>query len=71
MEAHMLLRLERSRNFGHSLAEALHHHKAQVVVQGILGHSPDSLLRGPRLMEVPALGAGELVRQVDVAIVAR
>ena len=33
----MLLRLERSRNFGHSLAEALHHHKAQVVVQGILG----------------------------------
>ena len=65
---HILLRLARSTNWGHSLAEAPLHHKAQVVVQGSLGHSPDSLLRGPRLMVVPALGAGEPVRQVAVWI---
>lgn len=71
MEAHILLRLGRNKNFGHSLAEApLHHHKAQVVVQGSLGHSPGSLLKAPRLRVVPAQGAGVLVRRVDVAMVA-
>lgn len=45
-------------NFGHSLAQAPCHH-SQVVVQGSLGHSPDSPLRCPRLKVVPAQGADE------------
>lgn len=66
-EAHiLLLRLGQSRSWGHRLAEAALHHRAQVVVQGSLGHSPDSLLRGPRLMVVPAQGAGVRARQAGV-----
>lgn len=71
-EAHILhLRLARSRSLGHSLAEAALHHHIQVVVQDSLCHSPGSLLGGPRLMVVPAQGAGERERQVDGEIDAR
>jgi len=65
-------RLERNKNFEHNSAEdLLHQHKALVVVQDTLGRSQGSRLEGPRLMVVPALGAGGLVRQVDVEIVVR
>lgn len=56
----------RKRNWwGHSLAEAPSHHNAFVVVQGNLGHSPDSLLKGPRLTVVSAQGADVLATQLD------
>ena len=55
--------LERRRQgLGHSLAEAPYPHMVHLGV-GSLGHSPDILLGGPRLMEDSAQGAGEYVRQ--------
>lgn len=63
-EAHNVLLLLQAPNmsFGHSLARASYHYTAQV--EGSLGHSPGSLLTGPRLRVVPAQGAGERARRV-------
>jgi hypothetical protein len=58
-------------SFGHSLAEAPSHHTAQVVVQGSLGHSPDSPLKAPRWRVAPAQDADELAKQEDVALASR
>lgn len=38
----------RNMSYGRSQAEAPYHHR--YLVEGSLGHSPDSLLEGPRLM---------------------
>lgn len=51
----------RRRGLGHSLAEAPYPHMVHLGV-GSLGHSPDILLGGPRLMEDSAQGADECVR---------
>lgn len=62
MEAHTVLLQGQSMRSGRSQAEVPLHHKDWGLVQGGLGHSPDILLRrGPRLMVVPAQGAGERV----------
>jgi hypothetical protein len=50
-------------SFGHSLAQVLCHRMPPTVV-GILGHSPGSPLKAPRLRVVPAQGADERARQV-------
>ena len=55
-------------SFGHSLAEAPSHHTAQVVVQGSLGHSPDSPLKDPRWRVALAQDADGLARQEDVVL---
>jgi hypothetical protein len=52
----------RRRGLGHSLAEAPYPHMVHLGV-GSLGHSPDILLEGPRLMEDSARRADEYVRQ--------
>ena len=51
----------RNMRYGRSQAEAPFHHND--LVEGSLGHSPDSLLEGPRLMEalVEAGVSGERV----------
>jgi hypothetical protein len=56
--------LERLRqSLGHSLAEAPYPHTVHLGV-GSLGHSPDSLLEGPRLMEGPAQRADVRAKEV-------
>jgi hypothetical protein len=52
----------RRRGLGHSLAEVPYPHMVHLGV-GSLGHSPDILLEGPRLMEDSAQRADEYVRQ--------
>ena len=63
--------LHQSTNLGHSLAEVPCHQNVLVVVQGSLCHSPDSLLRGPRLKVLPAQGADVREKQVDDGSIAR
>jgi hypothetical protein len=62
--------LAANRHFGRSLAEASYHHRAQVVVQDSLCHSPGSR-RDPRLRVVPAQDADEHAMLADVDLFVR